>query len=405
MQPNEHDLKGRHRAQAATIRRLLGGTLLLHPQIAIMGPGTLHHSGISRASMTGACHMVTIRDFVLSRQMPPFLRPSLVGESEAIRRGSEDKQLESTRPRDSVQKRQTSTRSPQQVRGPRADICDEVRREARGCPFRALRAFEATLTQTFITVEVVIELFAGSCRWSRCVGQLGYYVLSIDMRFGVTNDLCKRGLQNLVLGWIQAGKVAFVLAAFPCQSFSKARNRPGGPPALRDSDHLTGLPGLRPCDQRKVLRGNECLYFCCRLAWACLLGLVPLILENPWTSWAWKLASMVQLFRNPYARFTRIDFCQFGTPWRKSTGFLTLFCVTDAIERTCSGKVCSVSRKPHFSAARHERGGRLLDAHRGGLPVRPLPSFGSDGSQRNFGVASREIRSHLLPCSSVSAGP
>ncbi len=198
-----------------------------------------------------------------------------VGVSETPRRGLEERPMECTDQHDAIRKRRSSTRTPPQVRGPRADLCDEVRREARGCPFRALRAFEATL-------QVVLELFAGSCRWSRCVGQLGYYVLSIDMRFGVTNDLCKRGLQNLVLGWVQAGKIAFVLAAFPCQSFSKARNRPGGRPALRDSVHLTGLPGLRPCDQRKVLRGNECLYFCCRLAWACILRLVPLILENPW---------------------------------------------------------------------------------------------------------------------------
>ncbi len=241
--------------------------------------------------------------------------------------------MECTDQHDAIRKRRSSTRTPPQVRGPRADLCDEVRREARGCPFRALRAFEATL-------QVVLELFAGSCRWSRCVGQLGYYVLSVDMRFGVTNDLCKRGLQNLVLGWVQAGKIAFVLAAFPCPSFSKARNRPGGRPALRDSVHLTGLPGLRPCDQRKVLRGNECLYFCCRLAWACILRLVPLILENPWTSWAWQLAR---------CSWFGIHTCASSAPpWRKSTGFLSLFCETVAIERTCTGKLCSVSHKPHF---------------------------------------------------------
>ena len=49
---------------------------------------------------------------------------------------------------------------------------------------------------------------------------------------------------------------------------------------------------------------------------------IPYILENPDTSKAWYLPQMRDLLSQPWTKYVRADFCCFGTPWRKRTGFL-----------------------------------------------------------------------------------
>ena len=193
-----------------------------------------------------------------------------------------------------------------------------------------------------------VELFCGSARWSKAVGRLGYYCVAIDMRFGGEHDLTGRELQQRIYGWIQAGWTIAVLAGFPCTSFSRARNMPGGPPALRTSDFLSGLPGLRAADQAKVDMGNSLLRWVLRIARACLVNGTVCILENPWTSWAWKMPGMVRLLADRRMSFTRSDFCCWGTPWRKATGFATCNMPTHGFARCCRGrKVCDNTGKPH----------------------------------------------------------
>ncbi len=211
-----------------------------------------------------------------------------------------------------------------------------------------MQAFVASLNQRLLVVTIVLELFSGSGRFGRAAAAAGEWVLTIDIRFGDHHDLNRRSLQMKILGWIQAGQIRYVLAGFPCQSFSRARNMPGGPPALRNSDNVRGFPGLRDADQRKVTLGNNLLYFTIRVMCACLAVRVPAIAENPWTSWAWKMACVLALRRNPYVRFTRSDFCCWGTPWQKGTGFLTIFCETQLFGYRCTGRHrCSITHKPH----------------------------------------------------------
>ena len=45
---------------------------------------------------------------------------------------------------------------------------------------------------------------------------------------------------------------------------------------------------------------------------------------------------------------TRSDFCCWGTPWRKSTGFATCGMPTNGFARACRGrKVCDITGRPH----------------------------------------------------------
>ena len=85
---------------------------------------------------------------------------------------------------------------------------------------------------------------------------MGFYVIAVDIRFGVDHDLQSARLRNAILGWVQAKWVVIVLAGFICSSFSTARNMPGGPPPLRDSARVAGFDDLRPSDVVKVRMGN-----------------------------------------------------------------------------------------------------------------------------------------------------
>ena len=212
-----------------------------------------------------------------------------------------------------------------------------------------MRAFYASLKVRLPAVRVVLELFAGSCRFSRAAALAGCYVCAIDWSFGPGYDLLCPKLQACVLGWIQAGWIRYVLAAWPCRTLSRARNRPGGPPALRSAEHPLGLPHLRPAEAVAVSEGNALLAFVGRLFHSCRAAQTPVIGENPWTSWAWAIPTLAPILRWPGVHLTRSDFCQWGARWRKSTGFITMFCQPRFISKTCCGRlICTRSGKPHF---------------------------------------------------------
>ena len=200
---------------------------------------------------------------------------------------------------------------------------------------RAAIALEAALRARNEDGRICLELYAGSGHWSRAVASLGYYVLLVDLKFGGGHDLDNAKLMDFFLGLVQGRKIWFLLAGFPCQSFSKARNRPDGPPPLRNDAFVLGLPGLRPHDTRKVARGNRAVGFVCRLLRACIIGHVPAALENPKSSWAWQTPAMVDLASLRQVRRWHVDFCQYGTAWKKPTTFVTVGCDSGRVERFC----------------------------------------------------------------------
>eukprot|EP00972_Heterocapsa_arctica_P088674 13074979-Heterocapsa_arctica.AAC.1 len=54
----------------------------------------------------------------------------------------------------------------------------------------------------------------------------------------------------------RAGEVHGYHAGFVCFSASRVRHRPGGPPPVRDRDHLLGLPTNSAKQQREADRGT-----------------------------------------------------------------------------------------------------------------------------------------------------
>ena len=110
-------------------------------------------------------------------------------------------------------------------------------------------------------------------------------MLSFDWASGLLFDLTDRKVQQLVLGWIRAGIVAFFLAGIPCQSWSRARMQPGGSQMFCDLSHIMGLRILRYESERpKITNGTIAMVFAAQVAHACLGMTAPFILENLSTS-------------------------------------------------------------------------------------------------------------------------
>ena len=172
-----------------------------------------------------------------------------------------------------------------------------------------------------------------------------------DILFGEKYDLRGRANQELVLGWLRAGWLAAIWLGTPCQSFSRARNQPGGPPALRDKEHVHGLPGLRPCDQAAVELGNILARFSSRVLLQAALLLVPAVMENPALSWIWQTRWLTAVARRRDFAFTVTEFCQWqNLPFRKSTGFLHTCVELSLGSRRCLGAkrgLCAKTGAPH----------------------------------------------------------
>ncbi|CAK0864825.1 unnamed protein product, partial [Prorocentrum cordatum] len=73
----------------------------------------------------------------------------------------------------------------------------------------------------------------------------------LDIRHDADSDLLLRRIRQQVRGWVRSRLIVAIWIATPCQSMSRARNRPNGPPPLRTALFPLGLPGLSPGDQLK----------------------------------------------------------------------------------------------------------------------------------------------------------
>ena len=179
--------------------------------------------------------------------------------------------------------------------------------------------------QRSLTVAVFLEIFCGCARLGRSVANIcGWPVLLWDIAFGSDYDLTKRRNQQLIIHWISSGQIRGGHLGTPCNSYSRARDRPGGPPRLRSDQQPLGLPNLRPGDQEKVRIGNVVMRFSCRVLHLARRLRLPFTLENPQRSRLWICPPFRNLMRCTCVYVMDVTFCSFGTPWKKPTKFLSV---------------------------------------------------------------------------------
>ena len=111
---------------------------------------------------------------------------------------------------------------------------------------------------------------------------------------------------------------------------------------------MLGLPNLHPSDQVKVEAGNELVRFTARFCEYAVVLQVPWTIENPSTSYAWDSPSMERLTSQRRVTSAKVEFCSFGTPWRKSTAFRSYAVnLTWMDSHRCTGHVCRYTGRKH----------------------------------------------------------
>ena len=118
---------------------------------------------------------------------------------------------------------------------------------------------------------------------------------------------------------------------------------------MRSDDFPEGLPDLSQTDKAKVRIGNRLARISASLALCAVHHRIPGTLENPATSRIWNLKCMKHLFNQKPVDDTTLDFCMYGTPWRKGTKLVYWSCRADALRRVCSSRqgICDCSGRPH----------------------------------------------------------
>lgn len=109
-----------------------------------------------------------------------------------------------------------------------------------------------------------------------------------------------------------------VSAAPICSSFSRAIT-----PAARSRQHLRGVPWVTGAMAEKLRQGNSHSDWLSRIIRICQsLNLIYWV-ENPDTSFLWLQSTWVRLGSMLTSCFFKVDFCRFGTSWRKRTRIYT----------------------------------------------------------------------------------
>lgn len=203
-----------------------------------------------------------------------------------------------------------------------------------------------------LTFAVFLEIFCGCGRLGRRVAaQCHWPVLLWDISLGEQYDLTKRANQQKIIHWMQHGLVRAGHLGTPCNSFSRARDRPGGPPPLRSDMEPMGKQFLRAADAAKVRIGNILLYFSCRVLGLALQLHLPFTLENPQRSRLWITPPILRLLRKQHCSYVDVHFCMFGTPWKKPTRVLGCHLNLDGLQAfVCSSTkrgICAKTGKTH----------------------------------------------------------
>ena len=93
----------------------------------------------------------------------------------------------------------------------------------------------------------------GSARQSRAIANQEWPALRKKLLDGPKEDLELVRNRQLIREWIRAGHARGWHAGVPCHSFSRARDRPGGPPRPSSAAFQKGLPVLVPHDLSRIL--------------------------------------------------------------------------------------------------------------------------------------------------------
>lgn len=180
----------------------------------------------------------------------------------------------------------------------------------------------------------VLSLYGGHSRqgdirshWLELYGDAsGTHFITIDLVHARRrDDLAQEENVRFWLSLVERGKVIALMAAPPCESWSAARLRPGGPPPLRGPGAFWGLPLLARRHRQQVRLANVLMVAAWRLFSAVARTGHPALLEHPAASQAagaasiWRVPAVARFLASPRSMTVTVDQCMFGQPFKKPT--------------------------------------------------------------------------------------
>ena len=244
----------------------------------------------------------------------------LCPEAEAIGRDPTSRPMEELRLRSEVREGRKAPIAPSAVtkEGPQ-------RRSRRRKQHRANFPAPALAVTRALSFAVFLEIFSGCGNLAKAIArETGWCVLTWDILHGPEYDLRSPAKRRMILDWIRSGKILGIHLGTPCESFSRARDVPPGPPPLRSDEFPLGLSGLKPHDALKVWLGNLFMRFSAAVLTLCLKMMVPASMENPQRSRVWLCPPICKILRNKLCFWQVTHYCAWGRVFKKATGFLSV---------------------------------------------------------------------------------
>ena len=146
------------------------------------------------------------------------------------------------------------------------------------------------------------------------------WVLCIDSAHHAEMDLMNPELRSRIDDLIDRGAFLTVGGGPPCSSLSIAVC-----PPVRSKQFPAGRPDLPMPARRRVQIGNVLANWMASVYRRCVGLDIAVWVENPDSSWLWRLRAWKRIKENKSNIFGewRVDYCRFGTKWRKRTRFAT----------------------------------------------------------------------------------
>ena len=204
---------------------------------------------------------------------------------------------------------------------------------------------------------MVLELFAGTARLTKCFGRKGFKAMAFDKtskrsegQSVIEYDLSNTDDVDSLISFISANadRIALVHLAPPCGTASRARGKRlrflknhgiKEPRPLRDDVHPDGFVYLQGNDKLRTELANMLYENTVLIAQAAIKLHIAVTIENPASSLMWKTSPFVKLFAdNPELVFVTFHNCAHGGARDKLTSFATNVSWFSSLELHCDGQ-------------------------------------------------------------------
>ena len=190
--------------------------------------------------------------------------------------------------------------------------------------------------QALVNGEGWVDLFSGSRGFAKALAEAApWWILCVDWKRDADEDMRDCELQDQIEALLRSGRVRGFSADPPAGSFSSAVTPPWRTKACPE-----GASWLTAEARKKVRVENLISSFCARLAGVCEAERLLYWVANPERSRMWRMPEW-RGRSGPSESFV-VDFCRFGTSWKKATRFVTNGQL--AGQKLLCQRACSASR-------------------------------------------------------------